>query len=154
MQISPNGIALIRSFEGCRLTIYKDQGGADTIGIGHLLTPLEKATDRFADGITQEEADALLRADLAWVEGQIAKLVKVDLSQNEYDALVSLCFNCGDGPLVGTLGKLLNVGRKDRVPFEMTRWCHGAGGVILPVLVRRRAAEAKLWETPDSPAVA
>lgn len=146
MQLSDSGLELLKSFEGCVLHVYKDQVGRDTIGYGHLLTPNEI----FQNGITQAQAENLLKRDAQRFEFAVSRLIKVPLTQNQFDALVCMTFNTGTAPLTQTLGKKLNAGRYHDVPAEMMRWCKGVVGgklVALPVLVKRRAAEAHLWVT-------
>lgn len=146
MQTSPKGIALIKSYESCKLTAYLCPAGVWTIGWG--------TTRGIHEGmrITRDEADALFLRDLRQFEATVAKLVRVPLTQGQWDALVSLVYNCGPAPLKGTLGKVLNQGRYDAVPAQFMRWVR-AGGRELPGLVRRRRAETALWrdlgDVPD-----
>lgn len=138
--ISPEGLTLIKQWEGCRLTAYKDVAGVWTIGYGST-----GAHVRAGMTISQAEADALLVADLARFERAVEQLVKVPLSDGQFAALVSFAFNVGEGALQkSTLLKKLNAGNYDAVPGELAKWVN-AGGKKVQGLVNRRAAEAGLW---------
>ncbi|MFD2250642.1 lysozyme [Pseudochelatococcus lubricantis] len=130
----------IRQWEGLRLTAYRDAGGVWTIGYGHT-----GAEARAGRTITREQAEALLRRDLARFEAAVEKAVGVPLSDNQFGALVSFAFNVGEAAFAGsTLVKLLNGGDYNSVPAQLARWVH-AGGRRVQGLVNRRAAEAGLW---------
>lgn len=139
VETSENGIELIKSFEGRSLVAYQDSVGVWTIGYGHTKTARE---DRL---IIKSTADRLLAEDLAEFEKYVDTLVKVPLTQNQFDALVSWTFNLGPTNLSeSTLLKKLNAGDYDAVPDEIRRW-NKAGGEVLEGLVRRREAEAALF---------
>jgi lysozyme len=143
MKTGDEGIALIRHFEGCRLDAYLCPAGVWTIGYGHTKGVKEGET------IDQEAAEAFLIEDLEEFEGYVTEMVEVPLSQSQFDALVSWTFNLGPGNLErSTLLAKLNQGEYTDVPFEIKRWTR-AGGVILPGLVKRRDAEAALFEGRD-----
>lgn len=143
---SPRGLALTRSFEGLRLGAYQDSAGIWTIGYGHT-GPEVRAGQR----ITQPEADALLRDDLAAAVRCVREAVKIPLTQSQFDALVDFCFNAGRGNfLTSTLLRDLNRGDLDAAAAQFARWIH-AGGKIVPGLLRRRAAEAALFLGHASP---
>ena len=143
MRTGDEGIALIRHFEGCRLDAYLCPAGVWTIGYGHTRGVKEGET------IDQEAAEAFLIEDLEEFEGYVTEMVEVPLSQSQFDALVSWTFNLGPGNLErSTLLAKLNQGEYTDVPFEIKRWTR-AGGVILPGLVKRRNAEAALFEGRD-----
>jgi lysozyme len=143
MRTGDEGIALIRHFEGCRLDAYLCPAGVWTIGYGHTKGVKEGET------IDQEAAEAFLIEDLEEFEGYVTEMVEVPLSQSQFDALVSWTFNLGPGNLErSTLLAKLNQGEYTDVPFEIKRWTR-AGGVILPGLVKRRDAEAALFEGRD-----
>ncbi|WP_395696750.1 lysozyme [Methylocella sp.] len=142
MKLGPEGAALIKSFEGCRLTAYRDAVGVWTIGFGHSSAagaPVVKA----GMTITQAEADAIFMRDAQKFVDRVNALVKVPLKQNEFDALVSFDFNTG-ALAKSTLLKRLNAGRKDLAPAEFMKWVK-AGGKTLNGLVRRRQAEVALF---------
>ncbi|OQS41126.1 lysozyme [Chromobacterium haemolyticum] len=141
MKASNGGIKLIQGFEGLRLKAYQDSVGVWTIGYGHTgpdVTP--------GQVITQAQADALLARDLERFEAGVARLVKVPLNQNQFDALVCFSFNLGLGALQGsTLLRLLNAGDYAGAAVQFPRW-NKAGGKELPGLTRRRAAEQSLFQ--------
>ena len=95
-------------------------------------------------GITHEQAIELLAQDLVPVQHIVDGFVKVKLTVNQRAALTSLVWNTGPAPLHGTVGMDVNAGKYDAVPAAMMKWVH-AGNTVLPGLVRRRAAEAALW---------
>jgi len=142
MQISQEGLSLIKKFEGCKLESYKCAAGVWTIGYG--------STDGISEGmsISQERADMLLLEDVEKFEQAVNDLVEVSLEQNQFDALVSWTFNLGPANLKNsTLLKVLNSSHVDwnDVPEQIKRW-NKAGGKVLEGLVRRREAEALLFE--------
>jgi len=143
MQISQKGVELIMHFEGCRLEAYLCPAGVWTIGYGHTRGVKE------GDTIDQEGAEAFLIEDLEEFEDHVQRLVEVDLNQDQFDALVSWTFNLGYGNLAeSTLLARLNDGLYEEVPEQIKRWTR-AGGVILPGLVKRRNAEAALFQGRD-----
>ena len=95
--------------------------------------------------ITQEQAEEMLRDEMAEYEGYVNRLVTVELNQNQFDAMVSWVYNLGGGNLASsTLLKVLNAGDYDGVPAQIMRW-NKAGGKVLEGLTRRRQAEADLF---------
>jgi lysozyme len=140
MKISNEGLSLIKKFEGCELTAYKCAAGVWTIGYGHIKDVYEGQT------ITQSEAESMLQHEMEEYEGYINSLVMVPLNQNQFDALVSWVFNLGAGNLrASTLLKVVNLSDMNGVPAQIKRW-NKAGGKVLEGLIRRREAEALLWE--------
>ncbi len=140
MKISQEGLSLIKKFEGCELEAYKCAAGVWTIGYGSTKGVKEGNT------ITQEEADKLLLDEMEEYEGYINDMVNVDLKQNEFDALVSWVYNLGSSNLSSsTLLQKLNTKEWDDVPNQIKRW-NKAGGKVLQGLIRRREAEALLFE--------
>ena len=143
MNISQEGLALIKKFEGCELEAYKCAAGVWTIGYGSTKGVKE------GDTITQEEADNLLLHEMEEYEGYINNLVEVDLEQNQFDALVSWVFNLGPANLkASTLLKVLNAKDYEGVPTQIKRW-NKAGGKVLQGLIRRREAESLLFENKE-----
>lgn len=139
MNISPRGIDFIAQQEGCRLTAYRCPAGVLTIGYGHTQGVRENQT------ITLEMAKELLKADLGKFVAGVNDLVLIDLTQGEFDALVSLTFNIGLGAFKkSTLLKKLNnediIGAAD----EFLRWNRG-GGKVLPGLTLRRKQERLMF---------
>lgn len=144
LHASQVAVDLLVHFEGFRPIAYKPVPQEEhwTIGFGHYGPDVDPG-----DSITRKEARRLLRRDMTTAEGAVRRLVKVPISQGEFDALVSFTFNCGAGALAGsTLLRKLNKGRHRRARWQLHRWVFGAGGPLLG-LVRRRKAEAKLWRT-------
>lgn len=140
MQISEEGIALIKKFEGCRLESYLCSAGVLTIGYGHTREVLEGAQ------ITQGEADEMLWEDIKSFEGYVNDLVFVPLEQCQFDALVCWTFNLGATNLAeSTMLKKLNALEYAEVPYQMRRW-NRARGKVLDGLVRRREAESLLFQ--------
>jgi|TARA_R100001530_G_scaffold128924_1_gene98907 lysozyme len=143
MKISEEGKALIKKFEGCELDSYVCSGGVWTIGYGHT------AGVKQGDKINQDEADHLLTEDLEEFEGYVNNAVEVALDQNQFDALVAWTFNLGPSNLKSsTMLEVLNEEKYSKVPSEMKRW-NKAGGKVLEGLIRRRDAEALLFEGKD-----
>ena len=140
MNIGPQGLELIKAFEGCKLTAYLDSVGVATIGYGHT-----KGV-KMGDTCTQAQADAWLSEDLKDAEECVKAAVTVPMTQHEFDALVSFTFNLGCGNLrKSTLLRLLNNSDHDGAALEFRRW-DKAGGQVLAGLTRRRDAESRLFE--------
>lgn len=141
MRISIAGLAHIKKWEGFRTNRYLDSAGKPTIGYGHLIQPWESY-----DTITQAEAERLLVKDVSTAEAAVNRLVKVNLSQSQFDALVSFVFNVGQGNFAAsTLLKELNAGRTANVPYELGRWVF-AGGQRIAGLVNRRTGDIRVWQ--------
>ena len=147
MHISEEGLALIKHFEGCptddegNVIAYQDAVDIWTIGYGHTKGVQE------GDKWTQEKADFMLWRELEEeYENYIKDYVHVPLNQNQFDALCSWVYNLGPANLkVSTLLKKLNNGEYEEVPAQIKRW-NKAGGKVLEGLVRRREAEALMFE--------
>lgn len=144
--ISPAGLALIKNAEGWYPKAYKDPVGVWTIGWG--TTGPEARPGRT---ITKAQGEKFLAADMVEFEGYVKHYVKVPLTQYQFDALVSLCYNIGPGnfsksPLLTLLNRknysgaakqfARHVKARDRVTNEWS---------VLPGLVKRRKAEADLF---------
>ena len=151
MKMSGGGLNLLKDFEGLRLKAYLDPVGIWTVGYGH--TSAAGAPVVTSDlAITKSEAVEILKRDLTQYEDGVRKLVKVELTQGQFDALVDFAYNAGVGALAkSTLLKRVNAGKFNEVPAEFMKWTKG-GGRELPGLVRRRRAEAKLWRGLDTDA--
>ncbi|MED5102426.1 glycoside hydrolase family protein [Niallia circulans] len=142
MKLSNNGLALIKSFEGVRLTAYKAVSTEQyyTIGYGHYGPDVKKDMK-----ITQSQADAYLKSDVARFEKAVNNNVKVPINQNQFDALVSFTYNCGEGALQRSdLLKLLNQGKYKEAANQFDLW-NKSGGKVLAGLVKRRAKEKELF---------
>lgn len=148
MNISENGLSLVKHFEGLFLRGYRCPANVWTIGYGHTGS-VNGATINDETTITQEQANALLAEDMRGSEQAVTARVKVPLEQHQFDALVSFVFNCGAHAFsLSNLLKLLNTGKISEVPAQFGRWIHG-GGRILPGLVRRRKTEEHLFSTGE-----
>ncbi|OUP21412.1 hypothetical protein B5F29_02715 [Lachnoclostridium sp. An196] len=138
MRISENGLNLIKEFEGCRLEAYLDPAGVPTIGYGHT------SGVKMGQVITQNTADEYLRDDCAAAEKNVNGFdAKYHWNQNQFDALVSFAFN------LGSINQLTANGTRsiEDISAKIPEYCH-AGGEKLNGLVRRRAAEKELFDTP------
>lgn len=144
MQTSEKGIALIKQFEGCKLTAYQDSVGVWTIGYGWT-QPVDGKPIRAGMTIKQETAERLLKTGLVSYESDVSRLVKVGLTQGQFDALVSFTYNLGGRSLsTSTLLRRLNAGDYAGAADEFLRW-NKAGGKVLNGLTRRREAERALF---------
>lgn len=144
MQTSEKGISLIKEFEGCKLTAYQDSVGVWTIGYGWT-QPVDGKPIRAGMKIKQETAERLLKTGLVSYESDVSRLVKVGLTQGQFDALVSFTYNLGARSLsTSTLLRKLNVGDYAGAADEFLRW-NKAGGKVLNGLTRRREAERALF---------
>lgn len=140
MKTGQKGIELIKKFEGCELKAYKCPAGIVTIGYGNTFYE-NKAPIKMCDVITKERAEQLMLNLLPKYENTVKKNIKRPLKQNEFDALVSFCWNCGSSE---TLFKLVNENSPETVNWWKTHYIK-AGGKILNGLVKRRKEEAELY---------
>jgi lysozyme len=145
MRISDAGLRFIKAHEGLRLEAYPDPGTGGkpwTIGYGHTGPEVVPGLR-----ITAERAEELLRANVARFEAAVTRLVRVPLSQPQFDALVSFAFNTGEGALArSTLLKMLNAGDYSGAAEQFDKWVN-AGGKPMPGLIRRRRAERTMFES-------
>jgi lysozyme len=140
--IGDKGIDLIKSFEGCHLKAYNATGVERylTIGWGHYGPDVYPGMT-----ITQERADEMFVEDLqryvAYVNNPDYVTITYELNQNQFDALVSFCYNCGPGSL-----KEACKGKRtpEEIAVEIIKYNKG-GSKVLPGLVRRREAELELF---------
>ena len=138
-QMSDKGLALTAVSEGLYLTAYLCPAGVWTIGYGHT-----KGVKK-GDKSTKEQAMTFLREDVYDSEKAVNRLVKVPLSQGQFDALVDFVFNLGAGAFEkSTLLKLLNAGKYEDARNEFAKW-NKAGGKVLDGLSKRRKAEADMF---------
>ena len=145
MRISENGIEFIRQLEGEKLTAYPDIVGIWTIGVGHTGFVDVKPVAR-GMAITKEKSKELLTADLKRFESAVNNAVKVTLTQNQFDALVSLAFNIGEGAFArSTLVNKLNAGDKKGAAEQFLVW-KNAGGRVSQGLLNRRQKEKAMFE--------
>jgi lysozyme len=143
IRIGKAGLKLIKSFEGIKLKAYQDQKGVWTIGYGHTGGVKE------GDKISKAQALVLLDKDLDRFEDAVCRLVKVKLTQNQFDALVSFAYNCGEGNLEkSTLLEYVNQKRFASAAEQFQNWNKiRIKGVLTPSkgLTRRRKAEKALF---------
>ena len=143
MQLSGKGHDILKYFEGCKLAAYQDSVGVWTIGYGHTKGVHEGMT------ITQEQAESMLLEELKEYEGYVEKYVEVELTQEQFDALVVWVYNLGPTNFRNsTLLKRLNESNFEDVPEQIKRW-NKAGGQELAGLTKRRASEANLFATGE-----
>lgn len=141
MHLSSAGLALLKKSEGFRDRVYADVAGFRTIGFGHRLLPGEA----FQNGINLEQAETILGHDIEIAEAAVGRLVKVPLTQGQFDALVDFVFNLGAGRLASsTLLKYLNAGKYADASWQLLAWDH-MGTKEIASLKTRREAEFQLW---------
>ncbi len=138
LKTSQNGINLIKHFENFESRAYICPAGYLTIGFGHVIrgnnNPLRNRS------ISLNEAELLLRNDLATFERIVNRLVKVQLNQKQFDALVSFTFNLGGGNLESsTLLRLVNRGEFREAANQFERWVYAKGRKLNGLVARRRA---------------
>jgi len=144
MKTSQVGIDLISSFEDTRFEAYDDGVGVWTIGIGTTVYPNGTKVKK-GDSCTLDQAKSYFSHDLKRFEASVNNLVKVPLSQNQFDALVSLVYNIGSGNFASsTLLKKLNAKDYAGAAEQFPRWNKG-GRKVMKGLVRRRDAERALF---------
>ena len=156
MKVSDKCISMIRHHEGVRFRPYRCPAKLFTVGVGHVLYPLQSRLplDQRQDFQLQaqddrtfsaEEVDAILRSDLARFERGVVIQCPVSLTQSQFDALVSFSFNCGLGTLQrSTLRQKLLRGETEDAAQELLKYVIG-GGRVLPGLVKRRQDERAVF---------
>lgn len=141
MELSAEGMELIKKSEGFRDRVYRDVEGYPTIGYGHRLVHPET----FPNGINESQGTAILYFDIRDAERAVARLVKAQLTQGQFDALVDFVFNLGPMRLAeSTLLRELNSGQIAEAGLQLLRWDH-AGTQENASLKVRREAELRLW---------
>jgi lysozyme len=139
MKPSPACRALVRNAEGCFLQAYACPAGVPTIGVGHTRGV------KLGQSCSVQQADVWLTQDLEEAASHVAALVRVPLTQGQFDALTSFVFNLGARRLAeSTLLIMLNKGDYARAAGQFQLWTH-AGDKVLPGLVKRRDAEARMF---------
>jgi len=157
---SKEGLQFLKSVEGSKLKAYVDVAGHLTIGVGHKLTAQELKTKvivvkgkaiSWSNGISQEDVDDLLDQDTNYFEKVINVHIKTQLSQNQFDALVSFVFNVGASAfLSSTLLRKINAQLLHHVPGELLKWNkitdpQTKKKVMSRGLSNRRTKEINLW---------
>ena len=152
--LSHDGLKFIMQWEGFRKKAYLDAAGLVTIGYGHLLTKSEISSGKlivgkkqilYKSGISDSISEKLLMQDVKLAEDVVIRRVKVKLTQDQFDSLVSLVYNIGQTAFKNsTLLKVLNKKKYDEVPSQMQRWIYAAGKIVVG-LVTRRDEEALIF---------
>lgn len=146
MRTSKKGIDLIKKYEGCDLKAYKCPAGVYTIGYGHTGNVIPNAA------ITQEKADELLINDLVHFETLVNGL-KLPINQNQFDAIISFCFNIGFGAFKkSSLLVAIKERNNSMVAHNFSLWRNATiNGKITPLagLIARRKSEADLFLSPE-----
>lgn len=148
MNPSQEFFRLLKLFEGCKLEAYRCSAGVVTIGFGSILN--DKGNPfKMGDKITQADADFLLKNEVEKKAKFLNKeLGKIEVTQNQFDALLLFQYNCGNAALSGsTLFRKVKANPNDKtIEAEFLRW-NKAGGKVIKGLSIRRATEAKLYFT-------
>ena len=148
MQLSLNGLQLIKSFEGFRASPYLDSAGIPTIGYGTIMYPDGSRVTMNDSDITEAQAEQYLMFEVNQKTSGVGTMIVASVNQNQFDALISFAYNLGLGALHGsTLLKLVNQGDMNDAANEFPRW-NRAGGQVIAGLTRRRLAEQQLFSTP------
>lgn len=147
MQISQKGLNAIIQREGVFLHAYRDSVGVWTIGTGHT-SAAGPPTVRPNQVITRQENDQILLNDLKPIEAQAAKYIKVKVTQNQYDAIISIVFNVGPKFWQSTTIRRLNAGDTKGAAAAIMQWSKP------PEIIGRRRTEQKQFLTPDATPVA
>lgn len=145
-KLSQKGVDLIKQFEGLSLTPYVCAGGINTIGYGNTYYTNGKKVTLKDPKITTQQAEELLKHSLSTYEKAVDSFCRDDISQSQFDALVSFAYNLGTGALQkSTLIKKVNTNPKDvTIADEFLKW-NKANGTVLKGLTKRRQAEANLY---------
>lgn len=153
MRVNEAGLALIRAYEGFRGQAYRCPAGILTIGYGH--TSMAGPPDvRAGMRMNKAQAEAVLAADVAVFASEIARFIRVELSGNQFSALVSFAYNAGTGAFrKSSVLAAVNRGDFDSVPRRLNLWVK-AGGRTLPGLVKRRASEGQLFQRAEGVSLA
>ncbi|MGA2217992.1 MAG: lysozyme [Terracidiphilus sp.] len=149
MQLGKAGLDLLKQSEGFRNRTYLDGAGIATIGYGHRILPSES----FPHGIDEPQGNAMLLNDIRSAEQAVTHLVRVALTQGQFDALVDFTYNLGSQKLAAsTLLSDLNIGRYSTAAAQLLAWDH-IGVKECAGLKARREAEFHLWHDPTLSAV-
>lgn len=144
MYTNDEGKNLIKKFEGCKLTAYKCSASINTIGFGSTIVNGKPVVE--GQKITLEEANKQFDIDISIFENNVLKLIKRDLNQNQFNAIISLTYNIGIGNFKSsTLLKKININPNDKsIGDEFLKWCR-VKGVVNKGLLNRRSEEQKLY---------
>lgn len=140
MKINAFGLNLIKQYEGLRLQPYLCSANHLTIGYGHVILPNEKF-----ESITEVQANLILANDIGKFEKQVSELIKVQINDNQFSAIIALAFNIGVGNFKSsTMLKLINQNGLILAGCEFAKWVYVNKNPTLG-LARRRAAEMNLY---------
>lgn len=152
MNMTEEGLSLIREAEGFCANAYRDATGIWTIGYGHTSAAGDPHVSA-GQVITRDEGEAIFRRDVEAVAASVRRAVTQAITDAQFSALVSFAYNVGLGNFrSSSVLKALNANELPEVPRRLQLWVK-AGGKTLPGLVKRRAAEAALFATEAAPAV-
>jgi lysozyme len=127
-----------------RWIVYPDPVGLSTIGYGHLV----KHGENFRNGLTQDEVEALFKIDLKQFEDCVNRAINRQMTQNQFDAMVSLAYNIGVGAFArSSVARYFNASNLDAAADAFLMWRNADGK---PILLGRRRRESTLFETPDN----
>lgn len=144
MKTNQAGIDLIKKWEGLRLTPYYCSGNKLTIGYGHTSAAGEPIVTPELR-ITASEAEDILKRDLAKFEAIVLRVINAPISENQFAAMVSLCFNIGGSAFAkSSVARLTNARDYHGAAESFALW-NKAGGKVVAGLVKRRADEAALY---------
>ena len=150
MKISDNGLNLIKQFEGFSAQAYTCPAGKRTIGYGHVILTGEKFPP---EGISKIAAEDTLKIDVSKAQKAVLRLVRVPLTQHQFDALVSFVYNIGGKAFrESTMLSLLRENKMDLAAAEFDKWVY-AGGKMLKGLANRRFEESEMFRLPLPPAI-
>ena len=145
MKTGEAGLEIIKMFEGFRSEPYLCPANVATIGFGSTRGIDGNRVTLGHSAINRDEAEEMLAHDLQNVEKSVGRLIRVALTQNQFDAIVSFTYNLGSGRLQSsTLRSKLNREDYEGAADEFPKWVK-AGGRVLPGLVKRRVVERRIF---------
>jgi len=151
MKTSEKALDLIKQFEGFKDFVYICPAGLPTIGYGHVIDPKLLALTKVSPRMTKEKAEQILKNDVKEAEDAINSSVKVNISQGQFDALISLIYNWGAYNFKISNGlRKLNAGNYNEAAdefFGKVRGVVSVNGKFSNGLYRRRQAELALWQS-------
>lgn len=158
LNIDQSGLDFISRWEGCILKVYRDVCNLKTVGVGHLITPAEDPHYPDNMPITREHAMQLLDYDVQQCVRAIQQNIRVQLNQNQFNALCSFAFNCGVGVTKNSgVARAINENRFGDVKDALLQWAKCKINGVLQVnkgLYNRRLSEAQLFNKPCEAPVA
>ena len=147
MQLSTNGFNLLAELEGVVLNPYKDSVGIPTIGIGSTYYEDGTKVTMKDKAITKERAIQLAKNVVKSFEARVNKSIVVPMTQNQFDAMVLLCYNIGESGFArSSVVKNFNAGNLQKAADSFLLW-NKAGGKVSKGLTNRRQKERNLFLT-------